>query len=77
MGRTPKRGTPKKRTVTDISLTLTVPPVTGTEREALEALYHATDGPNWTSKVRTGWTTTRIWVTGTGSQRIRTARSLD
>ena len=49
-GETPKRGTPKKRTVTDISLTLTVPPVTGTEREALEALYHATDGPNWTSK---------------------------
>ena len=49
-GGTPKRETPTKRTVTDISLTLTVPPVTGTEREALEAFYHATGGANWTSK---------------------------
>ena len=46
-------GTPKKRTAVDISLTLTVPPVTGTEREALEAFYHATDGPNWTDS--TNW----------------------
>ena len=52
-GETPKRETPKKRTVTDISLTLTVPPVTGTEREALTAFYHATDGPNWTDS--TNW----------------------
>ena len=52
-GGTPKRETPKKRTVTDISLTLTVPPVTGTERAALTAFYHATDGPNWTDS--TNW----------------------
>ena len=52
-GGTPKRETPKKRTVTDISLTLTVPPVTGDEREALTAFYHATDGPKWTDS--TNW----------------------
>ena len=48
--RTVSRGTPNEQRTEIISLLPSVPSVTGTEREALTALYTATGGANWTSK---------------------------